>query len=472
MTSKSLRESLSQILEPKHILSCHEDLDRYSCDALTPSRAFYAEEAFNKLADLIVRPGCASEIRDILRWAQNSKVSVIPYGGGTGVMGSILPVNGGIILDLARLNNIIEINLVDMTVTVESGVILEDLEVRLKELGMMHGHDPYSVPIATVGGTISTNGVGYRAGAYGPMGDQVVSLEAILPDGREMSTRSVPKYSSGPNLNHLFIGTEGVFGVITKATVKIYRIPERQVFATMGFDSFDDGFKAATELQAIGIHPTLLDLTQEDNETRLFLMFEGFTEGVSAEERRTKEVCQKFGGQDLGPDPTLKYWETRRDSAERYKINSLGKPREIKWDRQRGRGFDYLHLALPAGKVLDYKRKAEQILKAHKLMVIEYAIWSRPEFFSMMIVPETPDDIDYDGLTYNDLLAAGVENVLTLAQDMGGIMEYCHGVGVKLNHLLSREMGINHDVISDWKNILDPANILNPGKLGLPTTLS
>ena len=472
MRSNSLKESLSQILEPQHILSCHEDLDRYSCDALTPSRAFYAEEAFNKLADLIVRPGSTSEIREILRWAQESKVSVIPYGGGTGVMGGILPVNGGIILDLARLDKIIDINPVDMTVTVEPGVILGNLEVQLKKLGLMHGHDPYSVPIATVGGTISTNGVGYRAGAYGPMGDQVVSLEAILPDGRKISTRSVPKYSSGPNLNHLFIGTEGVFGVISKATIKIYRIPESQIFATIGFDSFDNGFNATTELQAIGIHPTLLDLTQEGNETRLFLMFEGFTEGVAAQERRTKEVCEKFGGQDLGPEPTLKYWETRRDSAERYKVNSLGKSREIKWDRQRGRGFDYLHLALPAGKVLDYKRKAEQILKAHKLMVIEYAIWSRPEFFSMMIVPETPDDIDYDGLTYNDLLAAGVENVLTLAQDMGGIMEYCHGVGVKLNHLLSREMGINHDVISDWKNILDPANILNPGKLGLPTTLS
>ena len=87
MRSNSLKESLSQILEPQHILSCHEDLDRYSCDALTPSRAFYAEEAFNKLADLIVRPGSTSEIREILRWAQESKVSVIPYGGGTGVMG-------------------------------------------------------------------------------------------------------------------------------------------------------------------------------------------------------------------------------------------------------------------------------------------------------------------------------------------------------------------------------------------------
>ena len=82
----------------------------------------------------------------------------------------------------------------------------------------MPGHDPYSVPIATVAGTISTNGVGYRAGAFGPMGQQVVSLQVALPDGRILDTRPVPKYSSGPNLNHLFIGSEGVFGIITRAT--------------------------------------------------------------------------------------------------------------------------------------------------------------------------------------------------------------------------------------------------------------
>ena len=463
MSPNLIRESLSKILESQYILSSPYDLDRYSCDALTPSRAFYAEDAFKRLADLVVQPGSTAEICKILHWAQTSKITVIPYGGGTGVMGSILPVNGGIILDLARLNKIIEINQLDMTVTVESGVILGDLETHLNGLGMMHGHDPYSVPIATVGGTISTNGVGYRAGAHGPMGDQVVSLEVVLPDGRKTSTRSVPKYSSGPNLNHLFIGTEGVFGVITKATIKMYRLPELQSFATIGFDSFDDGFNAATELHAIGIHPTLLDLTQEEDETRLFLMFEGFEQGVAAQETRTKEICKAYGGRDIGPEPTLNYWLTRRDSAENYKINALGKPRTLRWERQRGRGFDYLHLALPVSKVLDYKRKAERILGSHKLKVIEYAIWSRPEFFSMMIIPENPDDIEA-----RDLLAAGVESVLKLAQDMGGIMEYCHGVGIKLNHLLYREMGINHDVIHTWKNILDPANILTPGKLGLP----
>ena len=114
MSPNLIRESLSKILESQYILSSPYDLDRYSCDALTPSRAFYAEDAFKRLADLVVQPGSTAEICKILHWAQTSKITVIPYGGGTGVMGSTLPVNGGIILDLARLNKIIEINQLDM----------------------------------------------------------------------------------------------------------------------------------------------------------------------------------------------------------------------------------------------------------------------------------------------------------------------------------------------------------------------
>ena len=130
-----------------------------------------------------------------------------------------------------------------------------DLEAVLAEHGLMIGHDPYSVPIATIAGTISTNGVGYRACAHGPMGEQVVGLEAVLPDGRVIETRDIPKYSSGPNLNHLFIGAEGVFGVITRATVRIFRTPESSQFASVGFDCFDDGFNAAIRNAGCG-YPT------------------------------------------------------------------------------------------------------------------------------------------------------------------------------------------------------------------------
>ena len=159
----------------------------------------------------------------------------------------------------------------------------------------------------------------------------------------------MPKYSSGPNLNHLFIGSEGVFGIITRATIRVFRLPEAQVFATVAFDSFDQGFDAAAELMALGLHPTLLDLTEEEaeneegNEIKLFLLFEGYREGVAAQEQRAMQVCAQFGGRDIGPGPTLNYWEARHESGERYKLNALGRPREERWTRQWGRSFDYLH---------------------------------------------------------------------------------------------------------------------------------
>ena len=453
---------LTRIVGAEHVLSDPYDLDRYSGDALTPSRAFGAESAFERLADLLVRPGSTTQVSQILSWAQDTGTPVIPYGGGTGVMGGVLPVRGGVVLDLRRLNRILEINPQDMTATVEPAVVLEDLEDALFERGLMPGHDPYSVPIATVAGTISTNGVGYRAGAYGPMGDQVVAMEVVLPDGRIISTRSVPVYSSGPNLNHLFIGSEGVFGVITRATIRVFRLPEAQVFTTAGFDSFDQGFRASAELHALGIRPTLLDLTEEDDRIQLYLLFEGYREGVAAQAKRAKKVCSEFGGRDLGPEPTLDYWADRHESGENYKRTALGRPRDERWNRRRVRGFDYLHLGIPISRVLEYRRQAEEILSSHQVRVVEYAIWSRPELFSMMVVPQEGADGDF-----RDNLGQAVERVLTLAQDMGGIMEYCHGVGVKLNHLLSREMGVGHDVIRQWKQTLDPANILNPGKLGM-----
>jgi len=101
-------------------------------------------------------------------------------------------------------------------------------------------------------------------------------------------------------------------------------------------------------------------------------------------------------------------------------------------------------------------------LSSHRVRVVEYAIWSRPELFSMMVVPQEDGNDEF-----REDFGNAVERVLTLAQDMGGVMEYCHGVGIKLNHLLSREMGVGHDVIRQWKQTLDPANILNPGKLGM-----
>ena len=462
MLDSSTIEALARIVGTPNVLTSPYDLDRYSADALTPFRAFGAEARFDRLADLVVRPGSAEEVSQMVVLANLHGIALVPYGGGTGVMGGALPVCGGIIVDVGRMNRVLEVNRSDLTARVEAGLVLQDLEDALAEHDLMHGHDPYSVPIATVGGAISTNGVGYRAGAFGPMGEQVLGLEAVLPNGSIINTRPLPKYSSGPDLNQLFIGSEGVFGIITQATIPVHRRPEAQVFAAASFDSFDQGFNAAAELLALGVQPTLLDLTEEESGIRLYLLFEGYREGVAAQQARSAQVCAQFGSRDIGPGPTEAYWKDRRQSGISYKQSFLGLPRQTRWDRSWGRGFDYLHLALPVSKVLEYRRRCDALMVGTGVRVVEYAIWSRPELFSMLMVagPETGDD-------YRDRLAQVVDQALKLAQDMGGAMEYCHGVGIKLDHLLAREMGAGHDVLRGLKRALDPANIMNPGKLGL-----
>ena len=244
-------------------------------------------------------------------------------------------------------------------------------------------------------------------------------------------------------------------------------MPEAQVFATVAFDRFDQGFDAAAELMALGLHPTLLDLTEEEaeneegNEVKLFLLFEGYRRGWPPRSSGNAGLRSvRRSGYRAGP--TLNYWDARHESGERYKLNALGRPREERWTRQWGRSFDYLHMALPTSQVLEYRRRCDRILSDGV-----FASWNTPSgaarsFSSMMVVPEDPSR---EGSREN-LAEAGGGSV-DLGPDLGGVMEYCHGVGMKLNHLLEREQGVGHGVIEYLKRVLDPANIMNPGKLGL-----
>src|SRR5207249_5336402 len=134
-------------------------------------------------------------------------------------MGGALSVRAGMVIDLRTMNRILEIDAGARSTRVQTGVVLESLEERLNQDGFILGHDPWTVPIATVGGTISTNSLGYLGGRYGSMGDQVLGLTVMLANGTLVRTRPMPRSSTGPRLRHLFIGAEGTLGVIVEAVL-------------------------------------------------------------------------------------------------------------------------------------------------------------------------------------------------------------------------------------------------------------
>ena len=469
---ESVAAALCRALGASVVLEDRRARELHSVDALNPARAFSVPSSTWHVPSVVVTPTTTKEVAQTVRLAREYHTPIVPFGGGTGVMGAAVSVAGGIVVDLKRLNKLRSVSVQDRVVWAEAGVILKDMEEALNRQGLMLGHDPWSVPIATVGGAISTNGVGYRAAKYGPMGAQVLGLEVVLPTGDVLRTKAVPKYALGPNLTQLFVGAEGTLGIITAAALRVFRLPEERRFATVAFGDFEAGFQAVSELFALGLHPALMDLTEEASEgsgtdaVLLYLGFEGYREEVEAQQRRTLQVCGEHGGDDIGPQETEKYWRERHDTALRYQRDVQPLPPKERWSRSGHRGAsggrDYLHVALPISEVLAFRRQATAIGWEHGVEVREYAVWTEPELFSMIMVGTA-----LEGNPGEDRFAEAVDSVLRLAQDMGGTMEYCHGVGLKLVHLVEREWGSGLEVARGIKRALDPDGIMNPGKLGL-----
>jgi alkyldihydroxyacetonephosphate synthase len=253
----------------------------------------------------VVHPRSAEEVSRICRIANNYKIPLTTWGGGSGSQGGALPLQGGIVLDTKKLNRILEIDKTSLTVTAETGIIMQHLEWALQREGLATMHEPASIGCATLGGFLAHRGTGVLSTKYGKIEDMIMSLEAVLPDGTIINTLAVPRHASGPDLSQLFLGSEGTYGVMTKATLKLHPLPEVRRFHAFVFPDLHTGLEAGRQLMVRRLRPCVIRLYDEAETRRLIRR----VLGIEKDGAYRGDVCQhreripRDGTRDRGTVP-------------------------------------------------------------------------------------------------------------------------------------------------------------------------
>ncbi len=233
--------------------------------------------------DAVVYPGNEEEVEKLLSFARVNCISIVPFAGGSSVVGGVEPLRrrdlkSTITIDLRRMNRIIDVDTISLTASVEAGIPGPELEDALNGKGFSLNHFPQSFQFSVLGGRIATRSAGQVSTKYGKIEDMVESLTLISPNGT-VDTKAVPASASGPDLKQLLIGSEGTLGVITKAKLRIHRLPEIRRYEGLMFKSFRDGINAIRETMQSGLTPAMMRLSDPDETTvSLFLSSQGFTQ--------------------------------------------------------------------------------------------------------------------------------------------------------------------------------------------------
>src|SRR5918999_1061667 len=223
--------ALTAALGSDAVITAAAALDAYTADTYWPAPAAKAAGAPLGGPDVVVRPRTEEDVATTLAIADERRVPVVPWGGGSGTQGGCLPIHGGIVVDLRSLDRVIGIDETAMTVTAQAGVNGRALEAELNARGLMLPHYPASVQWATVGGYIAARGSGVLSTRYGKIEDLLLTLRVVLAGGEVIETVEVPRHAVGPELAQLFVGSEGTLGVITRVTLQVVPIPPERRFA-------------------------------------------------------------------------------------------------------------------------------------------------------------------------------------------------------------------------------------------------
>ncbi len=459
-------KKLVKILYEKNFSEKEIDLISYSRGYWPISLQWFLKGYLPSLPNFVTWPINTEQVSEILKLAKEEKVPVIPYGGGTSVTGGVVPLKGGIVIDLKKMNKIIEINDLDLTVTAEAGINGKILEEKLNSRGYTSRHIPQSLPASTLGGWIATKAAGQFSTKYGKIENLVLGLEAVLPNGEIINSKIKPASSTGPEIEKLFLGSEGTIGVITKATLKIWPLPEEKKLLSFKFKSFTESLEAARKILRKGIYPAVIRLYDEDETELKFQDFtedreslgifivEGMKEITGQEKKAIERICKNEGAKNCGEEPVKKWLNERFDV-----ITDISQYLPMKVV------FDTVEVAATWSKIPTLYRKMKKEISSIEGVLLSSAHASHFYlngaclYFTIGGIP--PEDVKLEDFYFNFWSKA-----MKACLESGGTISHHHGIGLLRKKWLKEEIGEStYRLLKKIKEVFDSSEIMNPGKL-------
>lgn len=458
MLTDGVRSKLREIVGTAYFQDSLEDRISYSYDAAL-------HEA---MPEAIVYPGTTEEIAAILRLANDERFAVTPRGAGTGLSGGSIPLAGGLVMVLTRLNRIVEINTDDLYAVAETGVITADLAAAVARHGLLYPPDPASQAVSTLGGNVAENAGGLRGLKYGVTKHYVLGLEVVTPQGEVLHTGSTTvKCVTGYDLTQLMVGSEGTLGVVTKIWCKLVPMPEHKESMLAVFGDVDDAARTVAAIIRSGVIPATLEFLDhvtinaiEDfkqfglprqAEAILLIETDGWRSAAQAEAEQVMAVCRENRAQTIqkadDEAERTQLWQARRAA-----LSSLARvrPTTILEDA-----------TVPRSRIPDMVRGVREIAQRHRVVIGNFGHAGDGNLHPTVLT----DVRDKEEFARAE---KAIDEIFALALSLGGTLSGEHGIGIAKAKYLANEVGrVGLDVMRSIKRALDPNNILNPGKMDL-----
>ena len=418
--------------------------------------------------DAAVWPESTEHVAAIVKFANEHKIPVVPRGAGTSLSGGVVPIRGGVILDLSRMNRILEMSIENRYARVQAGVVCDDLNRALAKHGFVFPPDPASSTVATIGGNVATNAGGIKGAKYGTTRDYVLGLQVVLPSGEVMHTGSCTmKCVSGYDLAKLFIGAEGTLGVITEVTLKINPLPRHAMTAMATYARLENAGKAIFQTMTSGVLPSVMeildkvtlksikentDLDLPEAEAMILTETDGYTwEEVEAQ----MEVVLRILKQN---NPTM--IKTAKDEQDRLYLWKARKSAYATLARA-SHSFVLDDVTVPISRIPELLVGIQEIGKRNGMTIATYGHAGDGNLHPQLLYDE------YDPKQVESVEKAE-EEIFKLAISLNGTLSGEHGIGLsKANYMTLEHDPVEMALMRQIKKTLDPNNIMNPGKRAL-----